>query len=248
MGGLELCLFECWRLTRHGALVEFRLREQRLTALLALRGARSRSTIAGTLWPDRTEEKARTNLRAAVMRIRRWAPDALAVSGDTLGLEARVRVDVDEFLSTVRRLGPLPDRVTTAELLIPHTLLPDWDDDWLAIERERLQMIRLRCLERVARGALDADDPETAIVAAEQAIDIESLHEPAHALLIRAHLADGNGAAAVRQYQRLTQALASELGIAPSGRLTALVERAMPGVATRERARRSPARPRTPRR
>ena len=53
---LELRLFGCWDLRAGSHAVPLGGREQRLVALLALRGRRARSQIAGTLWSDESDD------------------------------------------------------------------------------------------------------------------------------------------------------------------------------------------------
>ena len=95
---LELRLFGCWHLSTPTGVVELGGREQRLVALLALRGRKPRSQIAGTLWPDTTDERALTSLRSAVLRVRRSASGLLEFSHSTLALAPDVRVDVQEVV------------------------------------------------------------------------------------------------------------------------------------------------------
>lgn len=220
----KLQLFGWWRLTRGGEPVELGRREQRLTSFIALRGTRTRPHIAGTLWPDSDEDRARTNLRAAVLHLKERAPGLLEVSRPSLGLGEDVEVDVHEFLGDVRRAEDDGDEAALATLLTgDHDLLPGWYDDWVILEREQLQLNRLRALQRIARQALDDGDCETAIMTAYEVVRMEPLYEPAHATLIRAHLAEGDPAGAVRQYGHLERALSSELGISPSSQLEELV-------------------------
>lgn len=70
-------------------------------------------------------------------------------------------------------------------------------------------------LRTALRGAL-------AVSMAEQAVDLDPLHEPAWRTLIRAHVADGNRAAAMQAYERCRTTLADELGAAPGPEIEAL--------------------------
>ena len=55
-------------------------------------------------------------------------------------------------------------------------LLPDWYDDWLDIERERVRQLLLTQLERRGRHALDAADSGPAIQGA-TAVGIDPLRK-----------------------------------------------------------------------
>src|SRR5687767_6506344 len=95
---IELRLFGCWDLRVDGRGVELGRREQRLLALLALSGRRSRAYIAGTLWPDTTDKHAQESLRTAVLRSRQAVDDLLEAGRTTVALSLRVTVDVSELV------------------------------------------------------------------------------------------------------------------------------------------------------
>ena len=71
-------------------------------------------------------------------------------------------------------------------------LLPDWYDDWLEIERERLRQLRVHALEHLGEHALRRGRFGAAIDRALAAIAADPLRESAHRLLIRAYIAEGN--------------------------------------------------------
>jgi DNA-binding SARP family transcriptional activator len=223
---IELQLFGWWNLQSGGVSVTLGHREQRLIALLALRGSRPRSHVAGTLWPDTTDARALTSLRAAVLQIRRHVADLLDVGRTTIGLRPGVHVDVADLHRCVDEVttGPDVDAAGAMNLLQHADLLPGWYEDWVLFERERLQHLRLRALEELAVTELSRGDTALAVEAAGAAIAIEPLHETAHELVIRGHLQAGNRAAAVRAYHLFRRRLAKELGIPPSPTLAALVE------------------------
>ena len=62
--------------------------EQRLVALLAVRGALPRSVVSGLLWPDANGPRAQGNLRTALWRLVKLGPGLMAVDGDRLALRA----------------------------------------------------------------------------------------------------------------------------------------------------------------
>jgi DNA-binding SARP family transcriptional activator len=205
---------------------------QRLVALLAVRGQPVRRVhVAGCLWPDHTDERASANLRAAIWRLR---DRALLVepSPSTLGLDPRVRVDIADVIELARELeaaagcpavGPSLD-------LLTRDLLPDWYDDWLVVERERLRQVRLHALECLGRAWLRLDQASAAIEAALAAVAAEPLRESSHRLLIEVHLHEGNWGEAVRQYDACCALLRDELGVGPSDRLRQLIDSTRPDL------------------
>jgi DNA-binding SARP family transcriptional activator len=203
---------------------------QRLLALLALRDRPlPRAQAAGTLWPDAEEERAAANLRSTLWRVRRSGLRLPACSGNLLSLGPGVDVDLHAALAASRVLLASAAGAENLILADPGTLemsgdlLPDWDDDWVLLERERFRQIRLHALERrcellMASGRLtDAIEAGLAVLAA------EPLRESAHLVLIRAHLAEGNRFEALRQFERYRHLMHSELGLAPSVEIAELV-------------------------
>ena len=221
-------LLGSWRLDVDGRGVQVGTREERVTALLALRGAQSRAAVAGALWPDSTEARARANLRTSLMRLR-GVDENLVKSGRihvTLGTHVTVDVwhllDCLDQVERARRYDGL-DMRSTLEILDGGELLPGWYDDWVLFERERLHHRRIRAFESLARHLLDIGDASLAISFAEEALVLEPLLESAATLVIRAHLAAGNHSAAITEFQRYRRLLDGELGIPPSRELIDLV-------------------------
>jgi DNA-binding SARP family transcriptional activator len=102
-------------------------------------------------------------------------------------------------------------------------LLPDWPDDWLLVEREAFRQTRLHALERSSEGLRQRGRYPAALRAALAAVQCEPLRESAHRAVIAVHLAEGNHAEALRQYQSFRRLLAQELGLPPSPAIRAQV-------------------------
>ena len=102
-------------------------------------------------------------------------------------------------------------------------LLPDWDDEWVLLERERFRQIRLHALERSCELLMASGRLTEAIDAGLAALAAEPLRESAHRVLIRAHLAEGNRFEALRQFERYRDLMRSELGLAPSVEIADLI-------------------------
>lgn len=200
---------------------------QRLLAGIALSGGvAQRVRLAGTLWPDSSNGRAFANLRGALARLpTRLRPEVVSTSS-TVGFTEAWSVDVDEAARAARELRDRDDPADCDCLLFAHDLLPDWSEDWLLVQRERHRQLRLHALEDLARIQLQAGDALTAVDTALQAVSADELRESSQYLLIEAHLAAGNRAAALRQYGRFRRALCAELGVEPSGATRELVRAA----------------------
>ena len=81
-------------------------------------------------------------------------------------------------------------------------LLPDWYDDWVVDERERLGELRVLALELAADELIGAGAYCDAALLAKAAVRADPLRESATRLLIRLHLATGNPGEAVRRTGR----------------------------------------------
>ncbi len=209
---------------------------QRVLAFLALeRRPVRRHRLAGALWPDTTDARASASLRTALWRLGEHR-GALLESND-VGIDLRPGVEVD-----IRRMegaasllkGPLPAPDEALDLtLYRGALLPDWWEDWVLFERERLRQLQLHALESVCAQLTGAGRHPEAVEAGLAAVAAEPLRESARHALMQAYLAEANAAEALREYERFRVCLAREVGLEPSPamkRMVADIGRAPGGV------------------
>ena len=222
MGGFEL---RC-----AGEVVPLPLGAQRVLAFLALHNAPlMRSHIGETLWSESQLRRAGANLRSAVWRVRKRNSELLDASGNRLRLSSTVRVDVREGRALARRLldrsaSCVPDDLgPDAVAALSVDLLPEWLDDWLLLERDRWNQVRVHALEALAERLLDVGDYSKAVEAGLAAVSVEPLRESAHRLLIRVHAAEGNWCEALFQYNRYRRLLHRKLRIAPTEQMERLM-------------------------
>ena len=219
-----------WQLLADGEDVGLGHREERLTALLGITGHSSRPHVAGMLWPESTEPRALASLRRAVLQVQHSCPGLLQADRVSIGLHTGVEVDIDD----VRRAAAAAEDALAEGAaglllgqLVGEDLLPDWYDDWVLPERERLEQLRVKALERIARRALEAGDLQLAVDAARAASDVDPLLESASELAIRAHLSRGDPGSALREFDRCRDAVRQELGVPPSRTILELIEPAL---------------------
>ncbi|WJV44374.1 AfsR/SARP family transcriptional regulator [Streptomyces flavofungini] len=208
---------------------------RQVLARLALCGAATRSALAGTLWPDVTEARARASLRTAVWRLN-GAGSALTDTHDgALSLSHRVRVDIQDFTRAAHQvlsgdaLSAARERMRTAYhvLLLGRELLPGWQQDWVAFERERLHQLRLHALEALSARLVDRRLYAPALEAALESTRVDPLRESAHRAVVSVHLAEHNLTEAVRQYETFRGLLLRELGVEPSGQFSSMLRHAL---------------------
>lgn len=192
---------------------------ERLLALLALEGRpHMRLHFAMRLWPDWNEERSNANLRSALWRLRRMGHPLVLSENGRLALRDEVDVDITRLLTQanalVSRAECPPDLLDPRPLF--QDLLPDWYDEWVLIEQERLRQVRLRALEALSLRLSEAGRFADAVEAALAAVHIEPLRESGHRALIHVHLTEGNRGEAFRQYERLRRILQEEIGVVPT--------------------------------
>jgi DNA-binding SARP family transcriptional activator len=221
---VELGLLGAFSLCRHGHPFRIAASGQRLLALLALHGGpASRKTRAGKLWPDKLDDRAAGNLRTVIWRL---PPGLVEATGTHLALAANVRCDVVEFVARARRLIDGTGSLDSSQLdheLYGADLLPNWSEDWVAFERERIRQLRIHALDALSARLTEAGRYSDAIAAGLTSVAAEPLRESAHRMVVSAHLAEGNCSEALRQYERFRALLAAELELEPSPQLTELI-------------------------
>jgi DNA-binding SARP family transcriptional activator len=232
---IRLGLMRGFDLARGGISIRLPTSAQRVVALVALHDRPTlRSHVAGMLWGDAPEDRAMGNLRSALWRLRRARIEVIESKGEMLALSHRVILDVRGLADEARRLGD-PDAPLSPEfvggLLVAGDLLPEWFDDWVIVERERMRQLRIHALERACQELAAAGRFGEAIQAGLVAVSEEPLRESAHRVLIAAHLAEGNRAEAIRQFDTYARLMASELQLEPSPQIRRLVEDCRPGPA-----------------
>ena len=212
------------------ALLGISAGSQRLLAFLAVRDRMmTRLQVAGTLWPESSDEHAGSSLRSAVNRLDGPARQAVAVTTHDLSLAEGVVVDVHRSQDLARRLIDRDggraevDIGAAAVSALSEDLLPGWYDDWAVIAAEDWHQLRLHALEAVAARLTAADRLAEAAAAALAAVRAEPLRESARAALIRVHMAQGNQSHAHRELERYRVLLRAELGVEPTSRLSQLL-------------------------
>lgn len=193
---------------------------ERVLAYLALTERPvSRAKLAGVLWIDASQERAANNLRTTLWRLGRSGRRLVSADTERLVLASEVSVDAVELSALARRLihAPGVDDLHQVPQLITHgELLPDWDDGWIAADRERFRLLRLEALDHAAGILIEQHRPGEALIAALASVHTEPLRESCRRLVIQVHVAEGNIAEALRSYRAYRTLLWEELGIEPS--------------------------------
>jgi DNA-binding SARP family transcriptional activator len=226
VGSMRLTMLGRFSFVHDGLEAQLGSGSQRLLAFVALQhSAVRRVWVSGQLWSETDDAHASWSLRAALHRLPRpQGHSVVHVGGNNVGLCPAVEVDLghaDHWARSVLGGSPEPPGSELAGLQLD--VLPEWDDDWVILERERHRQLRLHALESLSGQLIDQGHYGLAVDAAMSAVQADPLRESAQRALIRVHIAHGNMAEAVRQYRRCRTSFIEEMGLEPSRRLTDLV-------------------------
>ena len=225
-------------------------RRERVRSLLCLLVARRRVThdeVAAALWPDLDGEAAASNLRTTlgylhkVLEPGRDAGDApffVRAQRDVLELAP------DGLTADVWELEEHLDAALAAEAAgTPSVALAHYEaaialwrgehldglyDDWAGPERDRLRSRFLAASVRAGELLVAKGEIDRALLIGTRAVETEPWSEPAHRLVIVAHLARGDRSSARRALDRCHRAVA-DLGAEPEPE-TVMLERSVLGA------------------
>lgn len=187
-----------------------------------------REKLAGIFWPDTTDETARKNLRQELWRIRKALAVAPAADSYLVAEEFTLTFnrDADYWLD----LAALETPQTDLDALIANLslyqgeLLPGFYDDWVVLERERVQAIFENKMAQLLE-LLTAAERWTAVQEwGEKWLALGDAPEPAYRALMLAYGVRGDMAKVAALYRRCTDELREQLGVEPSAETRALYE------------------------
>ena len=180
-----------------------------------------RSTVAGLLYSDLPDDRARSNLRVVLTRLRSALPGAVGADRSHIWLEATTSYDVAE-LSADDRVGAvlehyrgdfLADADADAALLF---------DDWVSGRRQELRTGAIRTLTLGSRDAAVSGEWARCLRCAERVVELEPWNETAHRQVMMALAATSGTSAALAQFAACEATLETELGLPPSPETLAL--------------------------
>lgn len=228
---VRLSLLTGFQLVIDGEAIDVPVSSQRVVAFIGLHGPQLRTQVARTLWHEVTDQRAIANLRAALWKLHSTRERVIAGRAGRLYLCQDVSVDVADVLHTAREILGVAQDPRACEPAAPADLLqlfssdvlPDWDDDWVVFERERVRQLRIHAIEALSVRLRRQRRHAEAVEAGLAAVAADPLRESAQRVLIEAHLAEGNAADARRQFDAFCDLLWKDLGVRPSPALGALM-------------------------
>ncbi|MHB1319388.1 MAG: ATP-binding protein, partial [Anaerolineae bacterium] len=220
-----------------------------LLAYLAVENGRAhgRVALAGLLWPDLPEERARQSLRQTLLYLRQVlgpCADRLRVDRDVVEFTPAPGdwLDVAEFSSlsdacrrhrhqrAERCLPCLRRRETMAALYEGDFLAgffidnSDRFEEWAVLKREWLHRHAVDSLEVLAAYRERRGDVQAARDLAHRHVALEPWSEETYRTLMRLIAREGHRSAALAQFESCRRALADELGVEPTAETMALYD------------------------
>ena len=246
MTRLSLSLFGPFRITLDNvAVTDFATDKVRaLLAYLAVEAnhPHRRDVLAGLLWPDQPQRRARHNLRQALSNLRQALGDQendrepfLLVTRQTVQFnpDSDYWLDVAAFtalsttsskhhhrrqgncVSCIRRMTQMADLYGGS--LLEQFFLSDSStfEEWATLEREWLNREVMEALHHLTNYHERRGDYAQAREYAQRQVQLEPWREEAHRQLMRLLALDGQRSAALAQYQTCRRTLAEELNVEP---------------------------------
>ncbi len=201
--------------------------------LAATGKSHTRETLAGLLWGDSDEERARKNLRDVLFNLRPIVGDYLLISRQMIALNMAANHDVDvvRFTTMLKELGDLENPpLSPASMILLREAVdlyggeflegfhisqsPDFEM-WVIEERERLQLLAVQSLHILTEYLTQQGNTALGIKYAARLLALESWREETHRQLMHLLVWSGQRSAALAQYETCRRLLRENLGVEP---------------------------------
>lgn len=212
-------------------------------ALLAYLGmsrdmAATREELATLLWGDCTDQQARQSLRQALALLRKEIghPEALVADTQTVRLNSPFwSIDAKDFITLVRSssaedLGRAA-RLLSGEFLSGLNIDEEAFEEWVAVQRTRLQTAASQLCETFVRQPNLVHDKDQALAAADQLTALDPLREDWHRLAIALYARYRGRNEALALASHFASLLKRELGVNPEPETRALLDSLKAGEA-----------------
>jgi DNA-binding SARP family transcriptional activator len=216
-----------------------------LLAYLVLNRGRpvSRDELMAALWPKLPPADPSAALRTQLSRLRSALGTSALAGRDTveLRLPDSTWVDVEAAEHAIRDANAALAASEWREAwahgnvalnISSRPFLAGFDAAWVEEVRRELAELQSRARESIARAGIGLGGSELAGAerSARELVRTSPFRESAYLLLMRALVASGNTAEALRTYERLRRVLREELGTAPGVEIQALHRRLLSGA------------------
>ncbi len=188
-----------------------------------------REKLAGMFWPETSDENARKNLRHELWRMRKALAGQQTAENDylladefTLGFnrDAAYWLDVSQLERPYLDLPALISNLSAYQ----GELLPGFYEDWIGLERERIQAVFEARMEQLLEQLIVAERWIAVQEWSERWLSFGNTPEPAYRALMLASGVRRDIARVAAIYQRCTDEILEHLGMEPSAETRALYD------------------------
>jgi DNA-binding SARP family transcriptional activator len=204
--------------------------------LLAHPAGLTKEQIGELFWPDCSPDRLKTRFKNAIYRMRSALDQEVVRFTDGIyqfDTSLDYTYDVELFLQQVEAghaAADLDAQVAAFSRGLDHyngIYMPDTDDSWAYIERERLQQIYVETALLLAQLTFQTGVIDTALQWCQRVLYEDPCLEDAHRLAMRIYAATGNRAGVARQYLLCQKALQEEIDAPPSAQTEELYAQLM---------------------
>jgi DNA-binding SARP family transcriptional activator len=207
----------------------------------------SRDELIAALWPQQPPGDPPAALRTQLSRLRSALGSRALAGRDTVELQlpeaAWVDIEAAEHAIEAAEEGVSASEwkdawahANVALNISSRPFLAGFDAPWVEEVRRELAEVQSRARESIARAGIGLGGSELAGAerSARELVAAAPFRESGYVLLMRALVASGNTAEALRAYEQLRRVLREELGTAPGAEIQALHRRLLMGRAETE--------------
>ncbi len=185
----------------------------------------TKEDIGAIFWPDASSAELKLRFKNNVYRVRHAVgKETITLQDDYYSFNRRLdyEYDAEAFQQEIDAAEQEDNEAyklehyRTALKYYKGPYLPDIDETWVLVERERLQRLYMDTLLKVAGLYQHARQLDQALSYCQRALQEDPCHEAAHRLAMRIHADTGSRAAIARQYEECRRALQIEVEAEPS--------------------------------
>lgn len=193
----------------------------------------TRESVGAVFWQDCSPHELHLRFKNTLYRLRRAVGREVVLFRDGIyqfNTELDYEYDVEQFFREIyhaERSEDARQRILHYQNALRYyqgPYLPDLNETWVLIERQRLFNAYAGVLLKLGSLYLEQGDTQGALSCAQQLLQEDPCFEEAHRLAMQAYAAMGNRAAVVRQYDYCRRVLSEELNTAPSLQTQSLFE------------------------
>ncbi len=197
----------------------------------------SRELLADLFWEDRPQSQAMSDLRGAIYHLRRLLGPFLTITRETISMNpaSNYWMDAQEFETLLRNAGreclviEQALRLYNGSFLEGFYVQSEGFDNWLRLERERLQLLATEGIDHLINCHLTKGNYSEGMRWVMRLLQMDRLREKTYRFLMELLWRLGEREAALTHYHVCQDVLSKELGIEPTIETRDLYERIRTG-------------------